>query len=107
MCSSDLREGGELKAYGAGLLSSPGELVWACESAEAERIAWQPERAAEQTYPITAFQPLYFVADSLQSGKLAMQTFARNLQRPFHARYNPMTHRIWVDRAVTRDTEMP
>lgn len=102
-----VREGGELKAYGAGLLSSPGELVWACESDAPRRLPWAPERAAEQTYPITAFQPLYFVADSLQAGKLAMQTFARNLQRPFHARYNQMSHRIWVDRAVTRDAASP
>lgn len=97
-----VREGGELKAYGAGLLSSPGELTYACESDEPDRVNWDPDVAADQNFPITSYQPVYFVADSLQSGKEKMREFAKGLQRPFYARYNPMTQRIWVDRAVQR-----
>jgi phenylalanine-4-hydroxylase len=98
-----VRENDALKAYGAGLLSSPGELVYACESATPQRLNWDPECAAEQDFPITKFQPVYFVADSLQSGKELMEAFSRGLTRPFYARYNPTTHRIWVDRAVHRE----
>jgi phenylalanine-4-hydroxylase len=101
-----VREDGELKAYGAGLLSSPGELTWACESGKPVLESWRPSVAADQDYPITEYQPRYFVADSLQDGKSQMQDFARNLQRPFYARFNPTTHRIWVDRAVSREVSV-
>lgn len=96
-------EEGALKAYGAGLLSSPGELLYACERQEAELREWNPYKAASQDFPITDYQPVYFVAQSLQSGKEMMREFARDLQRPFYARYNQTTQRIWVDRAIRRE----
>ncbi len=102
-----VREAGKYKAYGSGLLSSTGELVHACDTAESdtrkcEFRKWDATAAAEQDFPITNYQPVYFVADSLQQGKASMSQYARNLSRPFYARYNPMTERIWVDRAVRR-----
>ena len=95
-----VHESGSLKAYGAGLLSSPGELTYACEAKQAELLDWDPDVAASVDYPITDFQPRYFVAKSLQAGKQAMQRFAEQLPRPFYARYNDASQRIWVDRAV-------
>jgi phenylalanine-4-hydroxylase len=106
-----LREYGELKAYGAGLLSSFGELEYACTAErpaaedDGERPAlapWQPAKAAVQAFPITEYQPRYFVAESLQDAKARMQHYCRTLARPFYARYNPATESIWVDRAVKR-----
>lgn len=97
-----VREDGEVKAYGAGLLSSCGELAWACGGGGAELGQWDPPEAARQDFPITEYQPVYFVADSLQSAKELMGQFARDLPRPFYARYSPVTQRIWVDRAVRR-----
>lgn len=97
-----VREEGELKAFGAGILSSPGEIAYACEQKKAEYRDWDPSDAADQDFPITDYQPVYFVAKSLRDSRERMQAFARNLQRPFYARYNPMTHRIWVDRSVNR-----
>jgi phenylalanine-4-hydroxylase len=105
-----LREYGELKAYGAGLLSSFGELEYACAperkaGGDGERpqlVPWQPAKAASQTFPITEYQPRYFVADSLQDAKGRMQEYCQTLARPFYARYNPATDSIWVDRAVKR-----
>ena len=104
-----LREYGELKAYGAGLLSSFGELEHACESDKAagdgpraELLPWDPPRASAQDFPITEYQPRYFVAESLQDAKTRMQEYCRTLARPFYARYNPATESIWVDRAVKR-----
>ncbi|MEM7220225.1 MAG: ACT domain-containing protein [Pseudomonadota bacterium] len=91
-----------LKAYGAGLLSSPGELLHACEERNARVLPWVPETAAVQDYPITEFQPIYFAAGSLLEAKEAMAAFCRNLPRPFYARYNAQTDRIWVDRSLRR-----
>lgn len=109
-----LRQGDEgLKAYGAGLLSSFGELVYACEGRDPETGAtpsyepWAPAVAAAQDYPITTYQPRYFVAASLHDAKERMQRFCEALPRPFHARYNPTTERVWVDRAVRRTGDAP
>ena len=101
-----VREGASRKAYGAGLLSSFGELKNACQPDvvnPSEYRSWQPEEAAMQEFPITDYQDVYFVAESLQQAKETMRDYARNLPRPFYARYNATTERIWVDRAVRRD----
>jgi phenylalanine-4-hydroxylase len=99
-----LRERGALKAYGAGLLSSFGELARACGAGEEmpEFEVWDPETAAGRPFPITDYQPTYFVAKSLHDAKQQMRSYCRNLHRPFYARFNPATERIWVDRAVRR-----
>ena len=95
--------GGAPKAYGAGLLSSVGELEHAlAASSPASFLPWEPEQAANQPYPVTDYQPLYFVAESLQDAKARMRAFCESLPRPFYARYNPATDSIWVDRAVQR-----
>jgi phenylalanine-4-hydroxylase len=60
--------------------------------------------AALRDYPITTYQPAYFVARSLHDARERMRRFCRELKRPFYARYNPATERIWVDRAVRRQT---
>ena len=98
-----VRENGRVKAYGAGLLSSPGELRYACEGTTAELRDWSPSAAAGQDFPITDYQPVYYVADSLQSGKEMMQHFSEQRSRPFLARYNSTAQRIWVDRAIDRE----
>lgn len=69
------KEQGDLKAYGAGLLSSFGEIEYACapyrpaggEDKFPEYRPWDPKEAARTAYPITCYQPVYFVADSLVS----------------------------------------
>lgn len=103
-----LREQGALKAYGAGLLSSFGELGYACAgeppagTRSPELLPWEPARAATRDFPITEYQPCYFVAPSLQEAKARMQGYCRAQARPFFARYHPATESIWVDRAVRR-----
>jgi phenylalanine-4-hydroxylase len=57
-----LRENGQLKAYGTGLLSSAGELA---EMHKAELRPLDLEVAANQVYDPTHFQSLLFCADSL------------------------------------------
>lgn len=51
------RQDGELKAYGAGLLSSFGELEY-CLSEKPELRPFDPEKTAVQKYPITEYQPV-------------------------------------------------
>ena len=96
-------EDGKRKAYGAGLLSSFGELEHACrDDSPATFSPWAPDHAAETDYPITEYQPRYFVAESLQDAKARMRAFCEALPRPFHARYNAAAETIWVDRVVRR-----
>lgn len=40
-----------------------------CLTEEPEKRAFEPEKTAAQSYPITKYQPIYFVADSFQSAK--------------------------------------
>lgn len=66
------RENGELKAFGAGLLSSYGELKYALEAGKAEIRPFDPPKTAIQKYPITEYQPVYFVAESFEDAKEKM-----------------------------------
>jgi phenylalanine-4-hydroxylase len=138
-CTSDATAT-TVKAYGAGCLSSFGELEHACKDSyfpvldfeapsadgalklkynESPKgkpapvpqlrpdgtqkpllLPWDPVVAATTEYPITTYQPKYFVAESMADAKLKMRAFCESLQKPFHARFNPLTNSIWVDRAV-------
>ena len=62
------RQGGELKAYGAGLLSSFGELEY-CLSGKPEIRTFDPVHTAQQKYPITQYQPVYYVSESFDDAK--------------------------------------
>jgi phenylalanine-4-hydroxylase len=106
-------EGGANKAYGAGLLSSFGELEYACNpehpGADAAPIfkQWDPEVASKQEFPITRYQPVYFVAESLPDAKQKMRRFCEDLPRPFFAYHNAQTDTIHIDRPVRRTKNIP
>jgi len=87
------RQSGQLKAYGAGLLSSFGELEW-CLSGKPELRSFEPEKTGVQKYPITEHQPLYFVTESFEDAKQKMIDFAATIPRPFGVRYDPYTQTI-------------
>merc|ERR1711936_1418775 len=87
------RQSGQLKAYGAGLLSSFGELEW-CLSGKPELRSFEPEKTGVQAYPITEHQPLYFVTESFEDAKQKMIDFAATIPRPFGVRYVPYTQTI-------------
>lgn len=61
-----IRQRGELRAYGAGILSSPGELQHAVESAEPKRLPLDIERVMRTRYKIDSYQQTYFVIDSFR-----------------------------------------
>ena len=53
-----------LRAYGAGILSSAGELRHSITSPGAERVAFDLQRLMRSRYKIDSFQASYFVIDS-------------------------------------------
>lgn len=65
------RQEGKVKAFGAGLLSSFGELQY-CLTDSPELKDFEPEVTGEQKYPITEYQPIYFVANSFEDAKIKM-----------------------------------
>jgi phenylalanine-4-hydroxylase len=83
-----LKQGGALKAYGAGILSSFGELEYSV-SGTAKELPYDPYVAAVTPYPITKFQPTYFITRNFKEMKEAMQEYASNIDRPFVVTYNP------------------
>ena len=91
------KENGKPKAYGAGLLSSFGELKYSLGDAEEKpKLApLDPEVTGVTDYPITTFQPTYFVSESFSDATQKMIAFAASLDRPFSGlRYNALTSSI-------------
>jgi len=99
------REGGRPKAYGAGLLSSVGELEYACGGQGGpEYRDWDPAAASLHDYPITTYQPLYWVAESLEDAERKIAAFGESLSsRPFRLRYDEAEDCIWTDKQVQRE----
>jgi len=61
-----MRQGNEIKAYGSGLLSSPGEIEHCIESPDVQRYPLQLEWVINQYFEIDHYQPLLFVAESYE-----------------------------------------
>ena len=61
-----IRQHNGLRAYGAGILSSSGELQYSVNSPEPQRIPLQLERTMRTRYKIDSYQQTYFVIDSIQ-----------------------------------------
>ncbi|XP_055846380.1 protein henna [Episyrphus balteatus] len=87
------RQDNEIKAYGAGLLSSYAELEY-CLTDKPQIKPFDPAVTGVTKYPITKFQEVYYVADSFESAKEKTIKFANSIPRPFGVRYNPYTQSI-------------
>ena len=59
-----MRQGGEVKVYGSGLLSSFGEIEHAVTSPLVQRYPIRLEWVINQGFEIDHYQPLLFVVDS-------------------------------------------
>jgi phenylalanine-4-hydroxylase len=66
-----LQEAGGVRAYGAGILSSPGELPHSVNSSEPQRLPLRDEaellRCMASTYKIDTFQSQYFVIENFEA----------------------------------------
>ncbi|HCS22835.1 MAG TPA: phenylalanine 4-monooxygenase [Rhodospirillaceae bacterium] len=62
-----IRQKDGLRIYGAGILSSPTESVFALESASPHRIGFDVKRLLQTHYQIDDFQDNYFVIDSFEA----------------------------------------
>ncbi|XP_072123511.1 phenylalanine-4-hydroxylase isoform X1 [Mobula birostris] len=89
------KQNDEIKAYGAGLLSSFGELEY-CLTDKPDIQPFNPEVTAIQKYPITSFQPVYYVAESFEDAKEKVRKYAANIPRPFSIHYNSYTQSVEV-----------
>ncbi|XP_043915710.1 tryptophan 5-hydroxylase 1 [Protopterus annectens] len=89
LCKQD----GQLRAYGAGLLSSISELKHAL-SDNANVKPFDPEITCKQECIITTFQDVYFFSESFEEAKEKMREFAKTIKRPFSVRYNPYTQSV-------------
>ncbi|KAF6033885.1 PAH [Bugula neritina] len=89
------RQNGKLKAFGAGLLSSFGELEY-CLSDKPKIKDFEPQKVCVQTYPITEYQPIYFAANSFEEAKVKLREWSNTIPRPFEVRYNAYTQSVEV-----------
>lgn len=92
------KEGGAVRAYGAGLLSSYGELLHALsQKPSVEYRPFEPMSASVQEYDDQAYQNIYYVAESIDDAKMKLRSWVmNNLSRPFTVRYIPFTQNIEV-----------
>jgi monomeric phenylalanine-4-hydroxylase len=61
-----IRDGSDLKLYGAGIVSSYGESVFALDDPSPHRIAFDLERVMRSQYRIDDYQQNYFVIESFE-----------------------------------------
>lgn len=61
-----IREAGDLRLFGAGIMSSPTETRFALESPSPNRVQFDLERVMRTNYRIDDFQQTYFIVDSFE-----------------------------------------
>ncbi|TNN10478.1 Tryptophan 5-hydroxylase 2 [Schistosoma japonicum] len=89
------RQENQLRAYGAGLLSSVAELQYAL-SDKAVIKPFIPMEVINEECLVTTFQNGYFETSSFEDATHKMREFVRTIRRPFDVRYNPYTQSIEI-----------
>jgi len=74
-----IHEGGRLKLYGSGLISSEGEGHHALYSDAVERRPFDLERVCSTPFEIHHYQPILYVLDSFEQLATGMRRYAREL----------------------------
>ncbi|MXP31135.1 phenylalanine 4-monooxygenase [Erythrobacter jejuensis] len=98
---------GDIRAYGAGILSGPTEAVFAVEAESPNRIMLNVDRVMRTDYVISDLQPTYFVIESFED--LFRQTVERDFDRLYRNLPPAFTYAnsavIDVDYVVNRGTQ--
>uniref|UniRef100_A0A1I8I8R8 BH4_AAA_HYDROXYL_2 domain-containing protein n=1 Tax=Macrostomum lignano TaxID=282301 RepID=A0A1I8I8R8_9PLAT len=89
------KQEGEMKVYGAGLLSCVDEFRFVM-SGKAEINSFDPRTVSKEECLVTTFQNRYFYTPSFEDAKEKMREFAKTIRRPFDVRYNPYTQSVEV-----------
>jgi phenylalanine-4-hydroxylase len=76
-----IREDDELKIYGAGILSSSGESIYALQSIEPQRIDYNIQQIFDTPYIKEHYQEQYFVIDSYEQLFNSIPNIEKELKR--------------------------
>jgi phenylalanine-4-hydroxylase len=102
-----IEEQGEVRAYGAGILSGPTEARFAVEAQSPNRIMLNVDRVMRTDYVISDLQPTYFVIESFAD--LYRQTVERDFDRLYCSLAPGFTYAnaavIDVDNVLHRGTQ--
>ncbi|MBM4109972.1 MAG: phenylalanine 4-monooxygenase [Phycisphaerae bacterium] len=74
-----IREDGQVKLYGSGLISSPGESRHALQSNEVDRRPFDLETVCAMSFEIDHYQPILYVLESFDQLRDAMNSYAERL----------------------------
>ena len=96
-----------LKAYGAGIMSSFGELEY-CVTDKPIFKPFDPYVIAQNhlEFPISSMQPIYFVAESFSDAKARIINYCENISRPFNVAYNTKTNSVEIVRKIRTRPEI-
>ena len=101
-----MREEGALRIYGAGIVSSATESVFAVEDASPNRIGFDLERVMKTLYRIDDFQQVYFVIDSIDALKaVTLQDFGPIYDRLQGAETIAIEAVLPTDKVVTQGSQ--
>ena len=81
-------ERAEIKVYGAGLISSPGESRHCLASAEVERRPFRLEEVCDTPFEINHYQPILFVLESFEELRDAMRLYAARVRDAASSRHH-------------------
>lgn len=74
-----IRERGEVKLYGSGLISSIGESFHALESDHVDRRPFEMELVCETPFQIDHYQPILYVLESFEQLRDSMNSYAERV----------------------------
>jgi len=101
-----MQEAGELRIYGAGIVSSATESVFSLEDPSPNRLGFDLERVMKTLYRIDDFQQVYFVIDSIEALKaVTLQDFGPIYERLQGAEDLPIEAVLPSDTVYTRGTQ--
>jgi phenylalanine-4-hydroxylase len=92
-----IRHGDTLKLYGAGIVSSYGESLFALDDPSPHRLGFDLERLMRTRYRIDDYQQTYFVIDS----------FEDLLRRTLDTDFEPLYAKLRHEPELTTDTLLP